>query len=536
MNRRVEIRFLALVGLAILGGCGGGAPDDSSTLNRGLANEPDSLDPQRSTSIQGHRVFIDLYEGLLRHSASGELIGGVARDWSVSSDGLTYTFQLDPKARWSNGDRVTAGDFEFTLKRLVDPKTAAFYGAFVSSIVNAPEITAGELGPDELGVSAESDDVLKIRLSKPTAYFAQLLTHPSTSPLHEGSIKEHGRAFTKPENLLTNGAYVLDDFTPGSVVRLKKNPYYRDSENVAIEKVNYLISVDSDTMFNRYRAGDIDITTTVPVGSFEKIKQEMADELKIAPQLGLYYYAFNLTKAPFGDNKKLRQALSMVIDREVLVDRILGRGEVAAYSWVPPGIEGYEPAQLAFASMNKEERISEARRLYEGAGFSDENPARFELRYNVSEGETTIALAIQSMWKKELGAEAELVNEEFRVLISNIQQMTITEAYRLSWVGDYFDPYTFMQLMETGNPQNLTGYSNAEYDRVMKEAEVSIDQDERMSLFREAESIMLADYPAIPLYFYVSKHLVRNNVKGWQKTTLDFHPSQYLSLVENDVE
>lgn len=531
-KKRIGIGFLALVGMAILAGCGGGEPADHSMLNRGLISDPDSFDPQKSTSVQGHRVFVDLYEGLLRHSPTGELIGGVARDWSVSSDGLTYTFLLNPAAKWSNGDRVTARDFEFSLKRLVDPKSAAFYAAFVSSIVNAPEIIAGDLGPDELGVSAESDDVLTIRLSKPTAYFAQLLTHPSTAPLHRGSIEEHGSAFTRPENLLTNGAYLLRDFIPSTVVRLEKNPYYRNSEDVAIEKVNYIIAVDSDTMFNRYRAGELDITTTVPAASFARIKEQMADELKIAPQLGLYYYAFNLTKSPFGDNKKLRQALSMVVDREVLVNRILGRGEVAAYSWVPPGIEGYEPPQLNFVSMSMDERIEEARRLYREAGFSDENPAKFELRYNVSEGETTIAVAVRSMWKQALGAEAELVNEEYRVLISNIQQMTITEAYRLSWIGDYFDPHTFLQLMETNNPQNLTGYSNTTFDELMKQTEVTIDADQRMRLFREAEAIMLDDHAAIPLYFYVSKHLVRNNVKGWHTTTLDFHPSQYLSLAE----
>jgi len=299
---------------------------------------------------------------------------------------------------------------------------------------------------------------------------------------------------------------------------------------VAIDVVNYLQIVSDDAMYMQYRAGEIHVTGTVPSAHFEAIRRERPNELKVAPLLGVYYYGFNMTRPPFGDNIKLRQALSMAIDREVLVEKVTLRGEMPAYSWVPPGIEGYDPPGFSYSKMSAEERHTEARRLYKEAGFGPENPAKFDLRYNIGEGEQRIALAIQSMWAENLGAEASIINEEFQVLLANIQQKTITEVYRLSWIGDYFDPHTFLQLMETTSPSNLTGYSNPEFDRLMQLASQEIDSNTRMALFREAESLMLADHPAMPIYYYVSKYLVRSDVHGWVDTIIDFHPTRFLSL------
>ena len=530
MNRRT---WLVVFCFALLTSCGGkpnDKADDEIRLSRGLTATPDTLDPHKNLSVDGHPVMYDLYEGLLRYSADGVLEGAVAEDWRVSGDGLHYHFTFRDKLVWSNGDPLTANDFVFSFRRLVDPNTAASYAGFLTSIVNADEIIRGEKNPDSLGVRAIDSRTLEIDLVESTPYFPQLLTHPATAPLHQASLKEHGDQFTKPGLLVSNGAYTLKDSVFGSVISLTRNPNYRDKGSVSIDAVDYHIVVNDEAMYNRYRAGELHITASVPSGSFLSIREERPNELKVAPQLGLFYFGFNMTTPKFGDAKQLRRALSMAIDREALVEKVTGRGEMPAYSWVPPGIDGYEPAVFDFQLMTKEQRIEEARRLYLEAGFSDANPAKFELRYNVGDAQQKLALAVQAMWREILGAQAELINEEFQVLLSNITQKRITEVFRLNWTGDYFDPYTFLQLMESSNPSNMTGYSNPAFDQLMVDAASEVDQVKRMAIFREAEALMLSENPAIPLYFPVSKHLVKPEVRGWTNTVVDFHPTQFLSL------
>jgi len=531
MTNRLKAGFLTLCMSIVISACGDGSePYEGTTLNRGLVGEPDNFDQHANRSVQGHRVLIDLFEGLLRYSASGELEGGVAESWSVSDDGMVYRFDLRSDAKWSNGEPITANDFVFSFRRLVNPETGAFYADFVSMIENAKQIVAGELPVTELGVDAIDDRTLVIRLEKPTPYFPQLLTHPSTSPLNARSIEEHGDRFTRPGNLVSNGAYKLDSYTLGSLTTLTKNEFYWERDTVKIDKVRYIKIVSEEAMYNQYRAGELHITGTVPSSKFEAIREERPNELRVAPQLGVYYYGFNMKKEPFANNKKLRQALSMAIDRDILVTAVTRRGELPAYSWVPPGIEGYDPPGFTYKGMSKAQREAEAKRLYKEAGYSEENPVSFELRYNIGENEQLIAVAIQSMWKEVLGADVELVNEEFQTLLSNIRGMQVTQLFRLSWIGDYFDPHTFLDLLDSGSPQNMTGYSNTEFDRLMEEAALELNTKKRLALLERAEAIILQDHPVIPLYYYVSKHLVKEEVKGWQETTIDFHPSQFLWL------
>ena len=287
---------------------------------------------------------------------------------------------------------------------------------------------------------------------------------------------------------------------------------------------------DAKPALNRFRAGDIQITYGISPEHFQWAKENLSDELRVAEQLGLYYYGFNLTKPPFADNPKLRRALSMAIDRETLVEKVTQRGEAPAYGWVPSGVDGYQSAQLDFADMPRDKRLAEARRLYAEAGYGPDNPAKFEIRYNTSDVEQKIALAIQAMWYEGLGAEVSLVNEEFKVLLSNITQKEITQVFRLSWIGDYNDADTFLQLVISDNPMNLVGYSNEEVDRLLEAASTEMSAEKRATMLRDAEAIMLSDNPAIPLYFYVSKHLVATSVKGWEDNILDIHPSRYLRL------
>jgi ABC-type oligopeptide transport system substrate-binding subunit len=538
-HKRLAIRtvialLIAAIGAYIYLGGTEVVVDTETVLSRGNGPEPESLDPHKARSTQAADVLRDIGEGLVGYSPGGELVAAAAERWEISEDGLQYDFWLRPEARWSNGETVTAGHFVYSFRRLVDPGTGAFYAQALADIENAAEIVTGGKPTASLGVEAPGELHLRIRLNRATPYFLGLLTHPSAFPVHTESIERHGDAFARAGNLLSNGAYKLDSWELGSVVRLSRNELYWNNAGTAIDKVHHYVTPEPQVELNRYRAGELDTTATVPPEAFASLREERPDELRVAPYLGVYYYGLNLTRAPFKDNPKLRQALSMAIDREVLSEKITGRGEQPAYSWVPPGVNNHEAISFSYADMIPDERHSAARRLYKESGYGEDNPLKVEIRYNTSETHQRIALAIQSMWRDTLGLEATLINEEFQVLLANMRNMEITQAFRTSWMGDYNDAHTFLQVMQTGNPSNLTGYASEEYDSLMRRAAEQADLGRRRLYLEEAERVLLADHPVIPLYFYVSKHLVNPRVRGWGDNVLDYHYSQHLSIATAD--
>jgi oligopeptide transport system substrate-binding protein len=535
--RLLSVLLATLAAAAIaLQACSNGGDDHAASdgatpvLNRAVSTEPESLDPQKSRSTQAADVLRDIGEGLVTYDAAGELVPGTAESWEIDDDGLSYTFRIREEAHWSNGDPVTAADFVFGLRRLVDPAIAAFYAAELGNVVNAPSIVAGDMAPEELGVSAPDEHTLVISLARPTPYLLSLLTHPSTFPVHRGSVEQHGETFTRPGKLVSNGAYVLARWEPGAILELTRNTHYWNDAGTSIDVVRYHVVTQEQAELFRYRAGELHVTSTVPPENFGQIREQYAGELHVAPTLGVYYYGFNLTKPPFADNPELRQALSMAVDREVLVNSITGRGEAPAYSWVPPGVNNYDPVELPYAGLSQPERNAIAQSLYRKAGYSKEKPLRFELRYNTSDTHQKIALALQAMWRKVLGAEATIVNVEFQVLLDQMREREITQAFRSSWFGDYNDANTFLAIMQSKSAANIPGYANPEFDALMKSAGEQLDPDRRRLYLEEAERVLLADHPVIPLYFYVSKHLVKPEVKGWQDNILNYHYSQHLSL------
>lgn len=519
----------------LLAACGGPErePLAADVLHRGLGAEPESLDPHRSRSMEAGDVQRDVGEGLTGYSEAGVLEPRAAERWEVSEDGRTYTFWLRPDARWSNGETVTASDFVYSFRRLVDPATAAFYSQSVIDVENARAIVAGELPTAELAVSAPGEFQLVIELEDPVPYFLALLTHPSMFPVHRASV-ESGETYARPGNFVTNGAYHLVAWELGSYVELARNEFYWDDEDTAIDRVRWYVTPEPQVELNRYRAGELDVTDSVPTEMFARVREERPGELKVSPYLAVYYYGLNLNKPPFGDAPLLRQALSMAIDREVLAESIIGRGEQPAYSWVPPGVDNYDAPRFPYADLGVEERHAAARNLYEQAGYGAENPARVEIRYNTSEIHQRIALAVQSMWRDVLGVETTLINEEFQVLLSNMQAMEVTEVFRSSWTGDYNDAHAFLQVLKSGSPTNMTGYASEEYDSLVQRAAEQTDPGIRRLYLEEAERVLLADHPVIPLYFYVSKHLVSPRVGGWQDNVLDYHYSQHLNIGGSD--
>ena len=438
---------------------------------------------------------------------------------------------LRPGLRWSNGDPVVAFDFVHGLRRLVDPRTGSPYGQILDVLENAAAISAGKKPVDTLGVSAPDEHTIVMRLGTPAPYLPGVLAHPSTFPVHRPTLERLGTEFARPGHAVSNGAFVLKEWIVGSRIVAERNPSYWNNAGNHIDTINYLQIADQGAELRSYRSGELDITYTVPPAQFKWIKSNLPDELHISPQLSTYYYGYNLHRAPFKDNVKLRLALSMVIDRERLTESVTGRGELPAYGWVPVGVDNYESQKPDWAALPYAERVARARQLYAAAGYSAAHPLHTQIRYNIDESHTRIAVAIASMWKEQLGVETELLGEEFKVLLQNIDRHDVTQVFRSSWIGDYNDAYTFAQYLKSDFGINLPGYSNPEYDALLTRAAAEVDPARRRAALEQAERVMLADQPLIPLYFYVNKHLVKPYVQGWHNNVMNVQYSKDLVLV-----
>lgn len=534
--RRAAIALLAAAGLLSITACsGGGAPEGAASsaniLLRGNGAEPDSLDPQRARSVESQRILRDLCEGLTTLAKDASTAPGVAKEWSVSADGKTYTFTLRPEARWSNGDKVVAEDFVAGLRRLVDPATASQYAQIVDVISNAGDIINGKKKPEELGASAPDESTVVVQLAAPAPYLPGLFAHPSTCPVHRPTLASHPNELSKPGVMVSNGAFVLKEWVQGLHVLAVRNPSYWNNAATKLDGVKYFSIPDENAELTRYRAGDLHVTEVVPRGQFEWIKQNLGAELHVGPQLNTYYYGFNLRRAPFKDNPGLRRALSMAIDREKLAQAVLKVGEVPAYGWIPPGVYEYSSQKFDYAGRPMPERIAEARKLYAEAGYSAARPLRFELRYNSGEVHDRLAVAITSMWKETLGAEVQPMAVEFKSLLQDIDRGDV-DMFRSSWLGDYNDAYTFAQYLKSDFGINLPRYQNVEYDRLLTAAAAEPDTAKRRSLLEEAERVALKDHALMPLYFYVNKHLVKPEVQGWYDNVMNSVYARDLSLTK----
>ena len=520
---------LLAVGCGHGGGGQAGAAADAPLLVRGGGPDPDSLDPQKVRGFEAQGIVRDLCEGLTTLDHSGAVAPGVASRWTVSGDGRVYTFTLRPEARWSSGERVVAADFVAGLKRLVDPATASGYAQYADVIANTDDIVAGKKPVDTLGVSAPDDGTLVVTLEAPALYLPALLSHPATCPVHRPTLKDHPDTYARAGVMVSDGAFVLKEWVQGSYVLLTRNPFYWGNASTRLAAVKYLISADENAELAHYRSGDLQVTAVVPRGQFDWIREHLAAELHVSPQLTTYYYGFNLRRPPFRDQPKLRRALSLVIDREKLAGLVLRVGELPAYGWVPPGVADYTPQSFDYRGAPMSARIAEAQRLYREAGYTPQHPLAFELRYNTGEVHTKLAVAVASMWKEALGAEVRLTQVEFKTLLEEIDRGDV-EVFRSSWVGDYNDAYTFAQYLKSDFGLNLPHYKSAAYDALLTRAAAEVDPGQRRALLEEAERVMLADTALMPLYFYVNKHLVKPRVLGWYDNVMNVTYSKDLGL------
>lgn len=501
-------------------------------LHRGNGAEPQTLDPHRGEGVPSSNVHRDLFEGLTIEAPDGAVIPGVAETWDVSEDGRVYTFRLRRNARWSNGDPVTAYDFEYGLRRSVDPATLSNYSSILEPIVNASEVIRGDLPPEQLGVEALDAHTLVIRLVGPTPYLPGLLNHSTTYPVNRRNIEEFGPKFIRGGNLVSNGAYRLVEWVPQSHIRLERNEYYWDNDNTKIDVVYFYPTENQDAELKRFRAGELDITEDIPAKQIAWVRERYADSVRIDPYLGSYYYGFNVTKPPFRGNRKLRKALALAIDRQIITRQVSGAGEIPSYGWVPE-VTGYVQRRAEWADWTQAEREDEARRLYAEAGYSRKKPFRVDLMYNTNENHKRIAVAIASMWKQVLGVETTLTNQEWKVFLDTRNRREITQVFRGGWIGDYDDAFTFIQLMYSTNEMNHPGYSNPEYDELVRRAALAGDLAKRAEILGDAETLLLEDLPVIPIYFYVSTHLVRPWVGGRVANIMDRHYTKNMYILKH---
>lgn len=502
-------------------------------LRAGNGPEPATLDPHKSEGVSDANILRDLYEGLTSVSPTGAVIPGAAERWDISADGLEYVFHLRDAARWSNGDALTAEDFVFGLRRSADPRTASNYSQILTPILNADAVTSGHQPPETLGVDALDTHTLRIRLKAPTPYFLGLLSHSTTYPIHRASYERYGAGFARPGRLVSNGAYQLAEWVVQSQVTLRRNPHYWNNAATSIDTVIFVPTEDLNSELKRYRAGELDVTYEIPLVQAPWIREHFGRQLRVATYAGTYYYGYNLTRPPFKGSPALRRALALVVDRDVIVNKVLKGVAKPAYGWVPPGVWNYTPQQPEWATWSRERRLAEARRLYAQAGFTAEHPAEVEIRYNTNEDHKRIATVIAAMWKQTLGVRTSLVNEEFKVFLNNRNLKRVTQAFRASWIADYDDASAFLDILHSTHGQNDSGYKNPVYDALLAQAAHEPDLARRRELLQQAERVALDDDPLLPIYYYVSKHLVKPWVDGWQDNILDYHYSKDLRILEH---
>lgn len=499
--------------------------------NRGNDGDPETLDPQLTSTVAEAHIMRDLFETLTVYDANAHVQPGAAVSWEQSADGATWTFKLRDGAKWSNGDPVKASDFVYAWRRLLDPATGAEYASMLFPVKNAEALNKGEAKPEDLGIRAVDDLTLEVTLNGPTPYFIESLTHQVTGPLNEGTVSANGADWVKPENYVSNGAYTLVSATPGDKIVLTKNAAYHDAGSVQIDTVNYFPFEDRAACVRRFEAGEIQSCSDLPADQMAQLREKFGDQARTPPYLGSYYFSIKTDKPPF-DDVRVRKALDMVIDRDFLAEEIWSDTMLPAYSFVPPGTSNYEDGpKHAWADMSLLDREDEAKKLLAEAGYGPDKPLKVEISYNTSENHLKTSTAIADMWKQALGVETTLVNRDAASHYAYLRQKGDYDVARAGWIADYNDAESFLGLLKSNNPGfNYANFSNADYDRLMAESYMEQDVAKRADLMKQAEAIALDQVPYMFLLFYSSHTLYSPKLTGWADNIMNVYPTRLLKL------
>lgn len=514
-----------------LGACGGGnntatsnnAPAAQTSAPSGEQNivvnngaEPESIDPHKVSGVPESGIIRQMFEGLTTTDNDGKTIPGMAEKWE-SSDNKTWTFHLRD-AKWSNGDPVTAEDFVYSFRRLTDPATASPYASYLADakVVNAQQIIDGKAKPDSLGVKAIDNKTLQITLNEPVPYLPDMLIHTSVKPVNKKVVEQHGDKWTQPANFVGNGAYTLKEWVVNDKIVLQRNPNYYNDSKTNINQATLLAIPAASTDMERFKAGDNDVTyNDIPSAQYQSLKKEMGDQMKTSPLLCTYYYEFNHTKAPF-DNEKVRKALSLALDRETMAEKVVGRGEKAAYQFTPIATQGIKNHEPEWKTWDKAKRIEEAKKLLAEAGYGEGKPLKFELLYNTNENHKTNAVAAAALWKEALGfVEVTLNNQEWKTYLDTRRNQRHQMA-RGGWCADYNEASSFLNTFISNNSSNYGKYKNPQFDEVMlKTTGADVTPEQRAQMYQQAESILDKDAATIFVYHYANNRLVKPYVGNY---------------------
>lgn len=524
--------ILILSTFFVLAGCFGGGttkepasndsgkPSDETeetapkVLRLNNSSEPGSLHPGTAQGTHDSWILEHAFEGLTKKTQEGEIIPGMAEEWETSEDGLTWTFHLRDGIHWSNGDPVTAADFEYAWKYALNPESASTYAYQLYYLEGGQEFNEGKAGEDKVGVTATDEKTLEVKLAQPTPYFLDLTSFYTYYPINQKVQEANPEWYQEADTYVSNGAFKLTEWKHKESIKLAKNEHYYEQDKINLDEVHFVIIDDENTAWQMYQAGELDLVYPLPQDVQGQLMANNDPEFVAGPDLSVYYYNINNNVKPF-NNPKVRKALSMAIERQTIVDHVAQGGQPPAYSVVPPGIPDVNGDYQENTGKLFEENLDEAKKLLE-EGLAEEGMDQipnFTLTYNTSEGHKAIAEAVQEMWRKNLGIEMTLENVEFQVKLDREKAGDYTIS-RAGWVGDYVDPMTFMDLWVTDGPYNDADWSNAEYDKLVQTAKTTMDQEVRMKAMHDAEKILMDEMPILPIYFYTKPFTVKPNVTG----------------------
>lgn len=488
---------------------------DKQELVRGNGSEPATLDPNRAESDVEANIIHDFFDNLIWANDDGSFSGGLAERWE-NKDYQVWTFHLRPGLMWSDGSPITADDVVFSWQRLSDPKTLSPYQSFIQSmhLLNAKAITRGEKGPETLGIKALDPQTVQITLDQPLSYFLSMASHYVLSPLPKAVVEKYGDSWTQPGHFVSSGPYTLSEWVVNERLVGKRNTRYWDNPHTVIDKVTYLPIPSPTAETNRYKSGEIDITNTLPPQLFKSLQQSLPGQVRVSPFLSTYFYKLNTQKPPFND-ARVRRALDLALDKNVIAEKVMGMGEKPAYNYIPSGMAGYTSHQPVWANWTQQQRIAEAKKLLQEAGFGKDHPLRFELLYNTSEAHQKLAIAASAMWKQSLGVEATLANQEWKTMLDTMRDGRF-QVVRSSWVADYNEPSTYFNTMRTNDSNNQGKFSDPVFDALQDKAITAGSLEQRNAYYHQAEAILQQQMPLIPMYYYVRSQLVKPYVGGFK--------------------
>lgn len=531
ISKLIVIALSLVLVFSSFSGCANKTGTTQNLIRYDIGSEPKTLDPTLNSAVESGTIIVNAFEGLTKFGEGDKPVAGVAETWDISTDGLTYTFHLRNNAKWSDGKAVTAKDFEYAWKRGMNPDTAAEYANYYYYIKNGEAYNTKKGTAEDVGVKATDDSTLVVTLENVTPYFLQLTAFPTYSPVRQDMVEANKSTWaTKPETYISNGPFKLSEWRPKDKIILEKNTNYWNASAIKLDRLEFSMIEEATSRLSAYRSGQLDYIEGPPSQEVPTLLEKK--EAVALPYLGTYYFSINVTPKAASVNAaaakalsdvKVRRALTLAIDRESIVKNVLKAGQVPATGFVPPGVPATAGGDFTTKTFfDPKGNVDEAKRLLSEAGYPNgQGFPSITLLYNTGSGHQDVAQAVQDMWRKNLGINVELANQEWKVF-----QVTRTNKEYLiardGWIGDYMDPMTFLELFTSASGNNNPGYSSPAYDAKINAAKKETDAAKRDQAMRDAETILMTDMPIVPIYFYVNVAMIKDYVKGTRKSQLGY--------------